>query len=190
MNTIISPPVPSPARQRIILATCCLSLLVVSMDVTIVNVALPDIGSHLHTPMSGLQWTVDAYSLVLAMLFVAAGSLGDRFGRRRIFRTGLSLFVLGSLLCSTAPGLGWLVGFRVAQAVGGSMLNPVAMSIVVNEFREPGESGKLREPSKLSGPNKPSESNKPGGPNKLSESTEPGGPNTPTSRPSKEQEPP
>jgi EmrB/QacA subfamily drug resistance transporter len=121
------------------LVVCCAALLLATMDTTIVNVALPKIGAELHAGLSGLQWTVDAYSLVLAMLFVAAGSLGDRFGRRRIFRTGLTLFVLGSLLCSAAPGLGWLVGFRVMQAVGGSMLNPVAMSIIVNEFREPAE---------------------------------------------------
>jgi EmrB/QacA subfamily drug resistance transporter len=129
-------------QRRALLAVCCTALMLATMDVTIVNVALPDLGSHLHTPLSGLQWTVDAYSLVLAMLFVAAGSLGDRFGRRRVFRTGLSLFVLGSLLCSAAPGLGWLIGFRVLQAIGGSMLNPVAMSIVVNEFREPAERAK------------------------------------------------
>ncbi|HEU5008328.1 MAG TPA: MFS transporter [Jatrophihabitantaceae bacterium] len=129
-------------QRRALLAVCCTALMLATMDATIVNIALPDIGSRLHAPLSGLQWTVDAYSLVLATLFVAAGSLGDRFGRRRIFRIGLTLFVLGSLLCSAAPGLGWLIGFRVVQAVGGSMLNPVAMSIVVNEFREPAERAK------------------------------------------------
>jgi len=77
------------------------------------------------------------YTLVLAVLLMLSGSLGDRLGRRRVFQTGLLLFTLGSLLCSVAPGLGWLIGFRALQAVGGSMLNPVALSIVVNAFPEP-----------------------------------------------------
>lgn len=113
---------------------CCLSLFVTSLDITIVNVALPSIRDSLHASLSGLQWTVDAYTLVLAMLLMLCGSLGDRLGRRRVFRTGLVLFSLGSLLCSLAPTLGWLVGFRGLQAVGGSMLNPVALAIIVNAF--------------------------------------------------------
>jgi len=124
-------------RRWLVLAVCCLSLLLVSLDVTIVNVALPAIRSSLHASLSGLQWTIDAYTLVLAVLLMLSGSLGDRLGRRRVFQTGLLLFTLGSLLCSVAPGLGWLIGFRALQAVGGSMLNPVALSIVVNAFPEP-----------------------------------------------------
>ena len=89
--------------------------------------------------MSGLQWTIDAYTLVLASLLMLAGSTADRVGRRRTFQTGLVLFTLGSLLCSLAPSLGWLVAFRMMQAVGGSMLNPVAMSIITNTFTEPRE---------------------------------------------------
>jgi MFS family permease len=72
--------------------------------------------------------------LVLASLLMLSGSTADRVGRRRTFQTGLALFTLGSLLCSIAPGLGWLVAFRMLQAVGGSMLNPVAMSIITNTF--------------------------------------------------------
>jgi EmrB/QacA subfamily drug resistance transporter len=109
------------------------------MDVTIVNVALPAIRKDLHASVSGLQWTIDAYVLVLASLLMLAGSTADRLGRRRIFQTGLALFTLGSLLCSLAPGLGWLVVFRMMQAVGGSMLNPVAMSIITNVFTDPRE---------------------------------------------------
>jgi EmrB/QacA subfamily drug resistance transporter len=89
--------------------------------------------------VSGLQWTIDAYTVVLASLLILSGSTADRLGRRRTFQVGLSLFTLGSLLCSVAPGLGWLVAFRVVQAVGGSMLNPVAMSIVTNTFTDPRE---------------------------------------------------
>jgi EmrB/QacA subfamily drug resistance transporter len=120
-----------------ILAICCCSLLLVGIDVTIVNIALPTIRRDLHASLSGLQWVVDAYSLVLAAMLMFSGSLGDRLGRRRVFLVGLVAFTAASLGCGLAPTLGWLVAFRVVQAVGGSMLNPVAMSIIVNAFREP-----------------------------------------------------
>ncbi len=126
-------------RQLGILAICCTSLFIVFIDNTIVNVALPSIGRDFHTTLPGLKWIVDGYTLVLASLFMLAGSTADRLGRRRVFMTGLSLFVLGSLACSLAPSLGWLVFFRMLQAVGGSMLNPVAMSIIRNTFDDPRE---------------------------------------------------
>ena len=113
-----------------------MSLLIVGLDNTIVNVALPSIGRELHTSISGLQWTVDAYTLVLASLLMLSGSMADRFGRRRVFEIGLVLFTLGSLLCSLAPSQGWLIVFRMLQAIGGSMLNPVAMSIIRNVFTD------------------------------------------------------
>ncbi len=123
-------------RRYLILAICCMSLLIVGLDNTIVNVALPSIGRELHTQVSGLQWTVDAYTLVLASLLMLSGSTADRLGRRRTFQVGLTLFSLGSLLCSLAPSVGLLVTFRALQAVGGSMLNPVAMSIITNTFTD------------------------------------------------------
>ena len=86
--------------------------------------------------MTGLQWTIDAYTLVMASLLMLSGSLADRFGRRWVFQIGLAAFTLGSLLCSLALGLGWLMAFRMIQAVGGSMLNPVAMSIIANTFTD------------------------------------------------------
>lgn len=116
-----------------------MSLLIVGLDNTIVNVALPSIGRELHTDVSGLQWTVDAYTLVLAALLMLSGSTADRLGRKRTFQTGLVLFGIGSLACSLAPNLGLLILFRALQAVGGSMLNPVAMSIITNTFLEPRE---------------------------------------------------
>jgi EmrB/QacA subfamily drug resistance transporter len=125
-----------------VLAVCCLSLLLVSLDVTIVNVALPDIRAELGAALSGLQWTIDGYTLVLASLLMLGGSLGDRLGRRKVFRVGLMLFTAASLLCGFAPTLGWLIGFRVLQAIGGSMLNPIAMAIVVNVFDDPKERAK------------------------------------------------
>jgi EmrB/QacA subfamily drug resistance transporter len=126
-------------RRLLVLAICCMSLFIVSLDNTIVNVALPSIQHELKTSVSGLQWTIDGYTLVLASLLMLAGSTGDRIGRRRTFQIGLVLFTLGSLLCSLAPSIGWLVFFRMLQAVGGSMLNPVAMSIIANTFTDPKE---------------------------------------------------
>ncbi|MBO0773032.1 MAG: MFS transporter, partial [Actinobacteria bacterium] len=126
-------------RRFLVLGICCLSLLIFGLDNTIVNVALPAIRRDLHASISGLQWTIDAYTLVVASFLMLAGSTGDRLGRRRTFQAGLVVFTIGSLLCSLAPGLGWLVAFRMLQAVGGSMLNPVAMSIIVNTFTDPRE---------------------------------------------------
>jgi EmrB/QacA subfamily drug resistance transporter len=129
---------PELTRQRryLVLAICCMSLFIVGMDSTIVNVALPSIGRDFHASVSGLQWTIDAYLLVLASLLMLSGSTADRVGRRRVFQVGLVVFTLGSLACSVAPGLGWLIAFRALQAIGGSMLNPVAMSIVTNTFTD------------------------------------------------------
>ncbi len=116
-----------------------MSLLIVGLDVTILNVALPSIGREFDAPISGLQWTVDAYTLVLASLLMLSGSTADRFGRKRTFVVGLLVFSGGSLLCSLAPSLTFLIVFRMIQAVGGSMLNPVAMSIITNTFTNPRE---------------------------------------------------
>jgi EmrB/QacA subfamily drug resistance transporter len=127
-------------RQRLtVLCICSLSLLIVGLDTTIVNVALPSIRASLHASLSGLQWTIDAYTLVLASLLMLGGSTGDRVGRKRTFQTGLAVFSLGSLLCAVAPNLGLLIAFRALQAIGGSMLNPVAMSIVRTVFDDPRE---------------------------------------------------
>lgn len=129
----------SPRRRLLVLAICCMSLLIVSLDNTILNVALPSMQDELHASTSGLQWTIDAYTLVLAALLMLAGSTADRIGRKRVFVAGLIVFTLGSALCSIAPNLEALVAFRMVQAVGGSMLNPVAMSIITNTFTDPRE---------------------------------------------------
>jgi len=142
MDTTARPdkgPVPSRTRRLVILAICSMSLLIVGLDSTIVNVALPAIHRSFHASLSGLQWTIDAYTLVLASLLMLSGSTGDRIGRKRIFQIGLTLFSLGSLLCALAPTLGLLIAARVVQAIGGSMLNPVAMSIIRNVFEDPRE---------------------------------------------------
>jgi EmrB/QacA subfamily drug resistance transporter len=129
----------SHRRRLLVLAICCASIIVVVMDISIVNVALPTIHRDLHTSESGLQWTVDAYTLVLASFLVLGGSTADRLGRRRVFQTGLAAFGLGSLLCGLAPGIGWLIAARAVQAVGGTMLNPVALAITANTFPDPAE---------------------------------------------------
>ncbi|MGW0550135.1 MFS transporter [Streptomyces altiplanensis] len=129
----------SHRRRSLVLAICCMSLLIVSLDNTALNVALPSMRKELGASVAGMQWTVDAYTLVLASLLMLAGSTADRIGRRKVFKAGLVLFTLGSLLCSLAPNLESLVAFRMVQAVGGSMLNPVAMSIITNTFTEPRE---------------------------------------------------
>jgi MFS family permease len=134
----LDPPL-SAGRRMLVLAICCMSLLIVSLDNTVLNVALPSIQQDLHPSVAGLQWTVDAYTLVIAALLMLAGSTGDRIGRRRVFQTGLVVFTLASLLCSLAPNLPVLVVSRMIQAIGGSMLNPVAMSIITNTFTDPRE---------------------------------------------------
>ncbi|WP_250030291.1 MFS transporter [Paractinoplanes maris] len=126
-------------RPRVVLAVCCAAVVIVVMDIAVVNVALPAIGRDLDASVSGLQWTVDAYVLVLAGFLVMAGSAADRWGRRRVFQLGLATFGLGSLLCGLAPSIGWLIAARVLQAVGGTMLNPVAAAIVGTTFPGPAE---------------------------------------------------
>ncbi|WP_067664510.1 MFS transporter [Nocardia miyunensis] len=126
----------SSRGKTIVLVTCCLSLLISSMDSTIVNVAIPSIRGEMHAPLSRLQWIVDIYTLTLASLLMLSGATADRWGRKRMFRIGLTIFAVGSLLCSLAPTVNMLIGARFVQAIGGSMLNPVAMSIITNVFTD------------------------------------------------------
>jgi EmrB/QacA subfamily drug resistance transporter len=126
-------------RRLVVLLICSSSLFITYLDTTILNVALPTIQADLHASLSGLQWVADAYLLVLASLLLLAGSMADRFGRRRLFGIGLTAFSIGSLLCSLAPDTGSLVALRMLQAVGGSMLTPVSLSIVRNTFTDPKE---------------------------------------------------
>jgi EmrB/QacA subfamily drug resistance transporter len=129
-------------RRTIVLAICCSALFMVGLDNTIVIVGLPSIGASLHTAVSGLQWTIAGYTIVLASLLIFSGAAADRIGRRTIFQVGLSLFTLGSWLCSLAPSLAWLIAFRVLQGVGGSMLAPAALGIITNIFSAPKDRAK------------------------------------------------
>src|SRR3954447_2849718 len=104
------PDPPSSRRARLgVLAICCMSIFVVSLDNTIINVALPSIRRELGASVSQLQWTVDAYAVVRASLLVLAGSVADRIGGARVFGIGLVLFAAGSVLCSAAPTASWLI---------------------------------------------------------------------------------
>jgi MFS family permease len=108
----------SRGHRLLVLAICCMSLLLVGLDTTIVNLALPSIHRELKASVSGLQWTIDASTLVLASLLMLACSTADRLGRKRVFRVGLVVFAFGSLLCGLAPSLGFLIAARVIQAIG------------------------------------------------------------------------
>lgn len=129
-------------RRWGVLAICCTSLFVVGLDTTIVNVALPTIGESFHVGIGGLEWVVNAYTLVLASLLISSGTLADRFGRRRVFQLGLVVFGVASIACALAPSVGVLIAARIAQGVGGSMLSPVALAIVVNVMTDPKERAK------------------------------------------------
>lgn len=120
-----------------ILVVCCLSMFLVGLDISAVNVALPSIRADLDATPSQLQWVVDSYTLVVASLLILGGATGDRLGRRRIFGVGLVIFGTGSVFCAVSPTPEVLIAARAVQAVGGSMLNPVALSIVTAVFTEP-----------------------------------------------------
>lgn len=133
------PPLLSARRRWTVLAVCCLSMFLVGLDTTIVHVGLPAIGRGLDVGTRGLEWIVDAYTLVLASCLISSGALADRFGRRRVFQYGLAVFGAASLLCALAPSAGVLVAARALQGIGASMLSPVALAIVVNAMPDPRE---------------------------------------------------
>lgn len=132
----------TPRRRSAALLVCCVAVLLIGIDLTAVNVALPTIGRQFHANVSSLSWTIDAYSLTLASLLMLSSSTADRVGRKRVFRIGLMVFVLGSLLCALSPNLAGLVVFRVIQGIGGSMLTPVAISIIANIYTDSAERGR------------------------------------------------
>jgi EmrB/QacA subfamily drug resistance transporter len=123
------------ASGRWLLAVAVLGSGIAFLDATVVNVALPDIGHDLHASTSTLQWILNGYTLTLAALILLGGSLGDRYGRRRIFVAGTSVFTGASLLCAVAPNAGLLVAARLIQGVGGALLTPGSLSMVESGFR-------------------------------------------------------
>lgn len=119
----------TPATARV-LATVSVAFVVAQLDVTIVNIALPRIGSQLHASVSVLQWIVDAYTLAFAVLMLSAGVLGDRFGARRLFAAGLLLFAASSLACALAPAVWVLVAARAAQGIGAAAMLPNSLALL------------------------------------------------------------
>lgn len=122
-----------PAGRWVLLATVLGSSMAL-LDSTVVNVALPTIGHHLNASLTGLQWTVTAYTLTLAGLILLGGALGDRAGRRRVFVLGVAWFALASALCGLAPDIGVLIAARVLQGVGGALLTPGSLAIIQATF--------------------------------------------------------
>ena len=124
-------------RPGVVLVTCCAALFISSMNAALINVALPVIRADLGASTTQLQWVVDAYTLMIAALLMASGSMADRFGRKRAFMTGLALFAATSALCALAPTITWLVVGRGLQAVGGALMTPVALSIISATYTDP-----------------------------------------------------
>jgi EmrB/QacA subfamily drug resistance transporter len=123
------------AAGRWVVAAAVLGSGVAFLDATVVNVALPAIGKDLRTGLSGLQWVLDGYLLTLSSLLLLGGSLGDLYGRRRMFVVGLVAFTTASLLCGLAPSVGALAAARALQGVGGALLVPGSLSLLAASFR-------------------------------------------------------
>jgi EmrB/QacA subfamily drug resistance transporter len=128
---------PAPRHPGAALATVCVSLMVITIDVTILNVALPTLATALDADTSALQWFVNAYELVFAGLLLTAGALADRFGRRRTLAIGLVVFGAASAACAMSGSAGELIAARSAMGVGGALVLPATLSIITNLFTEP-----------------------------------------------------
>ncbi len=123
-------------RGRWVLLAAILGSAVAMLDATVVNIALPQIGADLDAGFAGLQWTVNGYTLTLASLILLGGSLGDRFGRRRIFVIGTIWFAAASLLCGLAPNIESLIAARMLQGIGGALLTPGSLALIQASFRQ------------------------------------------------------
>jgi len=118
------------AAQAWVLGLTSVASLMVAVDALVVTTALPAIRVHLHASLAGLEWTINAYVLSLAVLLMTAAALGDRLGRRRMFAAGLGLFTAGSAAAALAPGIGWLVGARAVQGVGAAIVIPLTLTLL------------------------------------------------------------
>jgi EmrB/QacA subfamily drug resistance transporter len=123
-----------PNRKWYTLAAMCFALFMIMLDNTVVNVALPSIQRSLHTDQESLEWTINAYVLTFAALILLGGKLGDRFGRKRMFLVGLTIFTLSSAACALASSDHQLIIARAVQGSGGALMNPLSLSIIVTAF--------------------------------------------------------
>ncbi|MER8041073.1 MFS transporter [Streptomyces hydrogenans] len=126
-------------NRAVLLTVTCLGQFMVLLDNTIVGAALPDMQHRLHTQLTGLQWIVDAYVLLVAMLLLSGGIFADRFGRKRVYLTGVAVFTVASVLCSLAPSAGWLVAGRMLQGVGAAALSPASLALLAFAHPAPRE---------------------------------------------------
>jgi MFS family permease len=107
-----------------------LALFMASLDNLVVTTALPVIRVHMHAGLSGLEWTVNAYTLTFAVLLLSAAAIGDRFGRRRVFIIGIAIFTAASAVAALAPSIGVLVAARAVQGAGGAMVMPLSLTLL------------------------------------------------------------
>src|ERR671933_1078478 len=122
------------SRRWWTLGIVCAAIFMLLLDITVVNVALPDIQRSLSSSFTDLQWVVDAYALTLAALLLSAGSVADLYGRKRVFLTGIALFTLSSLLCGVATSPLFLNLARALQGVGGAIMFATSLSLIAQEF--------------------------------------------------------
>jgi len=141
----------SSARGRWVVAATVLGSGIAALDATVVGIALPAIGRDFHASVASLQWVVDAYTLTLAGLLLLGGTLGDSYGRRKLFGIGTVWFAVASLLCGLAPNVGVLIAARALQGVGGALLTPGSLAILQASFAEDDRSAAIGAWSGLGG---------------------------------------
>jgi DHA2 family methylenomycin A resistance protein-like MFS transporter len=137
MNTTHTSSLPVPARTApaiVILFTLAIGFVMAMIDVTAVNTALSDIAASLHVPLTGLVWVVDGYTLTFAALLLAGGALADRFGPKTVYQGGLTVFIIGSVLCALAPSGNALIAARLLQGVGAALFMPSSLSLLTNSY--------------------------------------------------------
>src|SRR5512138_852988 len=120
----------------------CSAVLMIVLDTTIVNVALPSIREDLQFTETSLVWVINAYMLTFGGFLLLGGRLGDLFGHRKLFLLGITLFTVASLACGLAQGQAWLIAARAVQGLGGAVVSAVALSLIMNLFQQPGERAK------------------------------------------------
>ena len=122
------------ANPWAVLLVVSLGFFMTLLDLTIVNIAIPNMITRLHASLDDVLWVINAYALVLAVLVITAGRLGDLIGPRIMFAMGIAVFTVASAACGLAPSAGWLIGFRAVQGLGAAMLMPQTLTIITNTF--------------------------------------------------------